>query len=141
MPASRCGDFAAQTLCHELEDGRDLFARHVELLDDLVDAEVFEILNHCGHGQACTARYPRASDSVGDALDGRTLRPVKRCHGPTSYPSSVRDVVPAVTLVQAAPRRPSRHRSQLEIRFQLANVWLTTFIFKHLQRWASQWVL
>jgi len=31
-----------QTLCHEIENGRDLFVRHIELLDDLVDNEVFE---------------------------------------------------------------------------------------------------
>jgi hypothetical protein len=34
----------AQTLSHELEDSGDLFARHVELLDDLVDAEILEVL-------------------------------------------------------------------------------------------------
>ena len=33
-----------QILSHELEDGLHLFARDVELLDDLIDAEIVEIL-------------------------------------------------------------------------------------------------
>jgi len=67
------GNFGAQTLSHELEDGLHLFARHVELLDDLVDAEVFEVLNDGGHGQSGTLEHPRASSPVGDALDRRAL--------------------------------------------------------------------
>ena len=36
---------SAQALSHELEDSSHLFARYVELLDDLVDAEFFEVLD------------------------------------------------------------------------------------------------
>jgi hypothetical protein len=41
---------SAQALSYELED-RGYFARHLELLDDLVDAEILEVLDDRGHGQ------------------------------------------------------------------------------------------
>lgn len=56
---------------------------------------------------------------------GRTLEPVKRCHGPTSYASSFRGVAPVVTQVHAAPRSPSTCRNQPTTRFQLTKFWLT----------------
>src|SRR5438045_4168987 len=40
---------SAQALSHELKDSRHLLTRHVELLDDLVDAEVLEVLDYRGH--------------------------------------------------------------------------------------------
>jgi hypothetical protein len=42
---------SAQALSHELEDSGYLFARHVELLDDLVDAGVLEVLDDRGNRQ------------------------------------------------------------------------------------------
>ena len=42
----------AQTLSQELQDGLHLFARHVELLDDLVNAEIFTVLDDSGDWQA-----------------------------------------------------------------------------------------
>ena len=39
------GNVGAQPLGHELQNSLDLFARHVELFDNLVDAEVFEVLD------------------------------------------------------------------------------------------------
>src|SRR6516225_6298088 len=77
-------DFGTQTFGDEFENGLYLFARHVELLDDLVDAEVLEILNDGGDGQAGPLKYPRASNPIGDTLDCRALGPVKRGHAPTS---------------------------------------------------------
>ena len=44
------GDFGTQTLNDELEHGCHLFTRDVELLHDLVDAEVFEVLDDRGDG-------------------------------------------------------------------------------------------
>ena len=41
--------FGAQTLGHELQDGGHLLARHVELLHDLVDAEILDILDYSGY--------------------------------------------------------------------------------------------
>src|SRR6059036_803909 len=61
-----------------------LFARHIELLDDLVDAQILEILDDRGHGQASTLEHPGAADLARDALDSRTLGPIERCHEPTS---------------------------------------------------------
>src|SRR6516162_7489756 len=78
-------DFGTQNFGDEFENGLYLFAGHVELLDDLVDAEVLEILNDCGDGQAGTPEHPCATNPIGDALDRRTLGPVKRSHEPPSY--------------------------------------------------------
>ncbi len=76
----------AQGLSHELEHGGHLLARDVELLDDVVDAE---ILDDGGYGQTSALEHPGPAHLARDALDGRTLRPVKRCHGRNSfYPTS-----------------------------------------------------
>jgi hypothetical protein len=64
---------SAQALSHEGEDSGYLFARHVELLDDLVDAEILEVLDYRGHRQAGTAEHPGTTNPIGDALDRRTL--------------------------------------------------------------------
>jgi hypothetical protein len=42
---------SAEALRHEVEHCRDLLARHVELLDDLVDAEVLKVLDDRGYPQ------------------------------------------------------------------------------------------
>src|SRR6266849_6426435 len=117
------GDWVgAQALSHELENGRHLLARHVELLNDLVDAEILEILNDRGHGQTGALEHPGTTDPVRDAFDDRTPRPVKRCHEPTSSISRLLDVIPAVTWVHAVARSPCSRRSHPAIWFQLANV-------------------
>jgi hypothetical protein len=41
---------SAEAQRHEVEYCRDLLARHVELLDNLVDAEILKILDDRGHG-------------------------------------------------------------------------------------------
>ena len=61
------GRFGTKALNHELEDSRNLVARHLELLHDLVDAEVFEVLDDGGDGQTGTLEDPRAADPVGHA--------------------------------------------------------------------------
>src|SRR5882762_8163084 len=72
---------SAETLRHELEHGRDLLARHVELLHNLLDAEVFEVLDDSGHGQTGALEHPGTTHLAGDALDDRAPGPVKCCHG------------------------------------------------------------
>jgi hypothetical protein len=73
----------SKALSHELEHGRHLLARYVELLDDLIDAEILEVLDDRGHRQAGTLEYPGAAHLARDALDGGTLGLVK----PISNPS------------------------------------------------------
>src|SRR5262249_45496482 len=70
----------AQALSHELEDSSYLFARHIELLDDLVDAQILEVLDNRGYGQTSTLEHPRAAHLAWDAFDGRALGPVKGRH-------------------------------------------------------------
>jgi hypothetical protein len=70
MPA-----FSAALKSHEVEYGGDLLARHVELLHDLVNAEVFEVLDDGSHRQAGTFEHPGAAHLPGDALDGGAPRP------------------------------------------------------------------
>src|SRR3954449_5569258 len=77
---------SAQTVGHELEDGSHLLARHIELFDDFVDAEILEVFDDRGHRQAGALEHPYATDFVGDALDGGALGPVKCCHGRNSSP-------------------------------------------------------
>ena len=74
----------AQALSHELEHGGDLLTRDVELLDNLVDAEILEILDDSCYGQASALEHPGPADLARDALDDRALGPVKGCHEPTS---------------------------------------------------------
>jgi hypothetical protein len=45
----------AEALGHELEDGRDLFAGYVELLDDF-DSEILKVFDDSGHAR----RHDRA---------------------------------------------------------------------------------
>ena len=49
----------AKTLSHELEHGHHLLARHVELLDDLVDAEILEVLEDEGNSATCRSPASR----------------------------------------------------------------------------------
>ena len=78
-----------------------------------------------GYRQACAAEHPGAADLVGDALDGRTLGPIKHGHGrPPSF--QLTEVASAVTRVHAARRSPSICLSQAASGFQLANVRVTT---------------
>src|SRR4030088_2081408 len=93
---------SAEALRHEVEHCRDLLARHVELLDDLVDAEILEVLDDRGHGQARALEHPGAAHLTRNALDGWTLGPVKQCHSRTSS-SRLRQTGLAVTRVHAAP--------------------------------------
>ena len=67
---------SAEALRHEVEHCSDLLARHVELLDNLVDAEILEVLDDRGHGQARALEHPGAAHLTRDALDGWTLGPV-----------------------------------------------------------------
>jgi len=75
---------SAQALSHKREESGYLFARHVELLDDLVDAEILEVLDDRGHGQTGALEHPRAADLAGDALHSGALGSIERCHGLTS---------------------------------------------------------
>src|SRR5688572_11872563 len=70
----------AEALGNEVENGRDLLARDVELLDDLADAQVLEVLNDRGNGQTSAFEHPGATHLARDALDGRAVGPVKGCH-------------------------------------------------------------
>src|SRR5918993_3330859 len=53
--------FGAQALSYEFEHGGDLLARHVELLHDLLDAEVLEVLDDGGDRQARALEHPGAA--------------------------------------------------------------------------------
>src|SRR5579864_5283444 len=64
-------NFGTQTFSHEFEDGLHLFAGHVELLDDLVDAEVLEIFDDSGDRQPGPSEHPCTTNPIGDALDRR----------------------------------------------------------------------
>lgn len=55
----------AKALGYEVENGRHLLARDVELLDHLVHAEILKVLDHRGHRQASTAEHPGTADPVG----------------------------------------------------------------------------
>jgi hypothetical protein len=67
---------SAETLRHEVEHCGDLLAPHVELLDNLVDAEILEVLDHRGHGQPRAFEHPGTAHLAPDAFDGlaRTRR-------------------------------------------------------------------
>jgi hypothetical protein len=54
----------AKALSYELKDVHHPLARHVELLDDLVDAEILEVLDDCGHGQPGAIRRTLAGGCV-----------------------------------------------------------------------------
>ena len=69
-----------QALSHEFKHGRDLLARNVKLLHDLLDAEILEVLDNRGHGQTSALEYPGAAHLAGNALNGRALGPVNGCH-------------------------------------------------------------
>ena len=77
---------SAQALSHELEDSGYLFARHLELLDDLVDAEILEVLDDRSHGQTGALEHPRAADLAGDALHSGALGPIDRCRANSFAP-------------------------------------------------------
>ena len=62
------GNVGAQTLGHELENSLDLFARHVELFDHLVDAEVFEVLDDGRDRQTSALEHPRRRRDTKPAL-------------------------------------------------------------------------
>src|SRR5437867_4625053 len=70
----------AKALSHEIQYGHHLLARHVELLDDLVHAEILKVFDDSGHGQTSAFEHPGAAYLARDALDGRALGPVKGCH-------------------------------------------------------------
>ncbi len=76
----------AKALSHNLEHRHHMLARYVELLDNLVNAQILEVLDDGGHRQTRTAEHSGAADPVGDALDRWTLGPVKRCHGSELLP-------------------------------------------------------
>src|ERR1035441_3349433 len=59
----------------------DLFARHVELLDDFFHGRAgFDVLEHSGDRHPGIAKHPRATHSSWHTFNGGTLRPVERCH-------------------------------------------------------------
>lgn len=62
----------------KLENGLNLFRRHMELFDDLVDARTcFKVLEYGGDGHASVAKDPCAAPPFRDAFDSRALRPVE----------------------------------------------------------------
>jgi hypothetical protein len=54
-------------LSHELNDGGNLLARHVELFHHFFDAQIFRVFNDRRDGQPRIAKHPRAADLAGDA--------------------------------------------------------------------------
>src|SRR5687767_3514600 len=70
-------EVSAEALGDEFEYGRDLLARHVELLHDLLDAEVLQVLDDGGDREPCALEHPGAAYLAWNALDGRALGPVK----------------------------------------------------------------
>lgn len=70
-----------KTPSRELEHALHLLARDRKLLHDFVDGQaVFEVFEDDRHRSACALEHPRAAYLARDALDGRALGPVKRCH-------------------------------------------------------------
>jgi hypothetical protein len=63
--------FGAQALGYEVEYGFDLFARHVEPLNDLVDAQIFQVLDDSGNGQTSALEHPGIAHLARNTLDGR----------------------------------------------------------------------
>src|SRR3954467_8650775 len=59
----------------------------------------------------------------------RAFGPIERCHGPTSFRLSLRDLGPAVTRVRRPLECPNC-RNQSTTRFQLVKVRVTTFLPK-----------
>ena len=84
----------ARALRHELENRCHLLACHVELFDDLVNAEILEVFDDRSGRQPGALEHPDATDSVRDALDGGALGPVKCCRN---------------SLVQITANRLGRH--------------------------------
>src|SRR5262245_32272396 len=72
--------FSAQAFRYEVEHGYDLLTTHVELLYDLVDTEVFEVLDDRGHRQARAFEHPSAANFAWDTFDGWAPGPIKGCH-------------------------------------------------------------
>ena len=66
-------DFGAKALSHELQYSRHLFARHVELLHDLIDAHVLKVLDHCSHGETSAFEHPGA-DTTDRRMPMATVR-------------------------------------------------------------------
>src|SRR5256884_4392013 len=65
----------------KFEHSPDLFRRHMELLNDFLDAGArFEILEDRRHGHPCTSKNPCTAAPARHAFHYRTLRPVKCCH-------------------------------------------------------------
>src|SRR5882672_8169432 len=84
--ASAAGYRGVETASGELEDGLDLFPGHGELLNHLIDRHaVFEVLENDRDRRACSLEHPGTADLAGDALHGRTLGPIERRHGSTSF--------------------------------------------------------
>ena len=66
---------------NERHEAVELFTRHGELLDDLIDAHPgFRVFKEDFNGRSGSAKEPRATDLAGNAFDGRTLRPIQSCH-------------------------------------------------------------
>src|SRR6266513_1272008 len=65
----------------KFEHSPDLFRRHMELLNDFLDAGArFEILEDRRHGHPCTSKNPCTAAPARHAFHYLTLRPVKCCH-------------------------------------------------------------
>ena len=116
---------SAEALRHEVEHCRDLLARHVELLDNLVDAEILEVLDDGGDGQRVplNAQAPLTLpgmlstaghwDQSSDAMVGTPYFRLRQ----TGLP---------VTGLHAEPRSPSRRLNQPWIWFQLLQMRVTS---------------
>ena len=72
---------AAYALSDEIQHGCYLVARHIELLHDVVDAEIFDILDDGGDGQPGALEHSGTGDSARDALDGLALGPTNVSFG------------------------------------------------------------
>lgn len=62
----------SEALRDELEHGRDLLARHLELLHDLINAEVLEAFDDRGHGKSGALEHPGAAPPA-EALRSASL--------------------------------------------------------------------
>jgi hypothetical protein len=119
-------EVSAEALGYEVENGRHLLARDVELLDDLLNAQILEVLDDGGHRQAGTLEHqapltlPGMLSTAGhwDQSSAAMLELLR---------FRLRQNAAAVTRAQAAARSPSICRNHPSIWFQLTKMRLTSF--------------
>jgi hypothetical protein len=72
---------AIETPRGEFKNRYDLLSRQMKPFHDFIDrSAIFEVVEHRGNGQPRIFKNPCAAQSFWDALYGRALGPIQRCH-------------------------------------------------------------